>query len=118
MDISCIIVTNIIFMKLIDIDEEMLEELSLTDVLAVERTHLAIERTFLSYFRTAVVFASAGFTILKVTSLHTQIMELGVVLLALSPIILLVGVWRFVVAYKKVRQHYQRFLKHFADKAL
>jgi|APDOM4702015191_1054821.scaffolds.fasta_scaffold08576_4 putative membrane protein len=97
------------------VEETILEELSLTDVLAVERTHLAIERTFLSYFRTAVVFASAGFTILKVTSLHTQIMELGIILLAMSPIILFVGIWRFVIAYKKVKQHYRRFVKHFTE---
>lgn len=83
------------------VEETILEELSLTDVLAVERTHLAIERTFLSYFRTAVVFASAGFTILKVTSLHTQIMELGIILLAMLLLFFLLGFGGLLLPIKR-----------------
>jgi Predicted membrane protein len=93
------------------IEEDILEQLSLNDALAVERTNLAIERTFLSYFRTAVVFASAGFTIIKVGSLFSQIRDLGLILLYASPVILIVGVWRFLVMYNKVKKQYYRLVE-------
>lgn len=93
------------------IEEEILQELNLNDALAVERTNLAIERTFLAYFRTSVVFASAGFTILKVAALYEQIKELGIILLWGSPLILIVGIWRFIVVYRKVRRSYIRVIE-------
>lgn len=93
------------------IEEEILDELNLNDALAVERTNLAVERTFLAYFRTAVVFASAGFTIIKVAMLYTQIKELGFALLVVSPLILIVGVVRYIVVYRKVKRQYQRLVE-------
>jgi len=95
----------------INIEDDILAELNLNDALAIERTNLAVERTFLSYFRTAVVFASAGFTIVRLATLYEQIMELGVVLLVVSPLILLVGIWRYIVVYKRVKKEYYRLVE-------
>jgi Predicted membrane protein len=92
------------------VEEEILNELNLDDALAVERTHLAIERTFLSYFRTAGVFASAGYTIIRLAAFG-QIEELGLILLWVSPIILIVGIWRYIVVYRKVRKQYYRLIE-------
>jgi putative membrane protein len=95
----------------INIEEDILSELNLNDLLAIERTNLAVERTFLSYFRTAVVFASAGFTIVRLASLYERIMELGVALLVVSPLILMVGIWRYIVVYKRVKREYYRLVE-------
>jgi len=94
----------------IKIEEDVLEELNLNDALAVERTNLAVERTFLAYFRTSVVFASAGFTIIRVAALE-QIEELGLLLLWVAPLILVVGIWRYIAVYRKVRKQYFRLVE-------
>ena len=93
------------------VEEEILEELNLNDALAVERTNLAVERTFLAYFRTSVVFASAGFTIMRVAALYEQIKELGQILLWGAPVILIVGVWRYIAVYRKVKKQYYRLVE-------
>ncbi|WP_320052832.1 DUF202 domain-containing protein [uncultured Acetobacteroides sp.] len=92
------------------VEEEILEELNLNDALAVERTNLAVERTFLAYFRTSVVFASAGFTIVRLAALG-QIEELGYFLLWGAPVILAVGIWRYIAVYRKVKKQYYRLVE-------
>lgn len=92
------------------VEEEILEELNLNDALAVERTNLAVERTFLAYFRTSVVFASAGYTIVRLAAFG-QIEELGFILLLGAPVILAVGIWRYIAVYRKVKKHYFRLVE-------
>jgi putative membrane protein len=92
------------------VEEEILEELNLNDALAVERTNLAVERTFLAYFRTSVVFASAGYTIIRLAAFG-QIQELGLILLWGAPVILAVGVWRYIAVYRKVKKQYYRLVE-------
>jgi len=94
----------------IKVDEEILEELNLNDALAVERTKLAVERTFLAYFRTSVVFASAGFTIIRVAALK-QVEEVGVFLLWMAPMLLIIGVWRYIIVYRRMRKQYYRLVE-------
>ncbi len=76
-----------------------------TDRLALERTKLANERTFLAYFRTFVVFASSGVAIVKLSALQ-EIMFVGEILLIISPILLLVGAFRFFYVRRKLRTFY------------
>ncbi len=76
------------------------------DYLAIERTRLANERTFLAYFRTSVVFLSAGFAILEMSALQ-EIRPLGWFLLALSPVIFLIGGIRLVYVRRQIRKYYR-----------
>lgn len=79
--------------------------LTRTDVLALERTRLANERTFLAYFRTFIVFLSSGFAILKL-SLLSEIKIVGYFLTGIGPLILLIGLLRFVYVKRQIRKFY------------
>ena len=68
--------------------------MNLTDQLAIERTKLANERTFLSYFRTFIVLLSSGFAVIKL-SLLEDIKVMGYVLMALSLVMVIIGLFRF-----------------------
>lgn len=81
------------------------ENLSRTDALAIERTRLANERTFLAYFRTFIVFLSSGFAILKMEVLQ-EIRDVGYFLTILAPLLLVVGVVRFLYVKRQVRKYY------------
>lgn len=80
-------------------------KLGLTDFLAMERTRLANERTFLAYFRTFVVFLGSGFAILKMSAL-SEIIAVGYFLTALAPLLLAIGVGRFVYVKRKLQKYY------------
>jgi len=80
-------------------------ELSLTDTLALDRTRLANERTFLAYFRTFIVFLSSGFAILKLEILE-DIALLGYILLAIAPMLLIIGITRFFYVKKSIKKYY------------
>ena len=86
-------------------DKSDSNSLSLTDFLAMERTRLANERTFLAYFRTFIVFLSSGFAILKMNALR-EIIVVGYFLTALSPVLLAIGVGRFIYVKRKLRKYY------------
>lgn len=80
-------------------------KLGRTDLLAVERTRLANERTFLAYFRTFIVFLSSGFAILKIEVLK-EIVVVGYFLTGLSPILLIIGIARFLYVKRQLRKHF------------
>lgn len=84
-----------------------LNNLSRTDGLAIERTRLANERTFLAYFRTFVVFLSSGFAILKIEILQ-EIRDVGYFLIILAPVLLLIGILRFLYVKRQIRKYYPR----------
>ena len=75
------------------------------DWLAIERTKLANERTFLAYFRTFIVFLGTGLTILKL-EFFTDLKSFGIVLLIISPIILIIGLYRLIRVKKNIKRHY------------
>lgn len=81
------------------------EKLSKSDWLAIERTRLANERTFLAYFRTSLVFLGSGLSVLTI-DFFVQIKYLGVILTALSPAILFVGIARLIQTRRKIQQFY------------
>lgn len=86
-------------------DKSDSKSLSLTDFLAMERTRLANERTFLAYFRTFIVFLSSGFAILKLNALR-EIIVIGYLLTVLAPIMLAIGLGRFIYVKRKLRKYY------------
>ena len=79
--------------------------LSLTDKLAIDRTSLANERTFLAYFRTFIVFLSSGFAIIKLDLLQ-EIKWIGHMLIIIAPLLLLIGLIRFIYVKKNTKKYY------------
>jgi len=71
------------------------------DLLALERTHLANERTFLAYFRTASALLTTGLAILHL-ELFVPMRDFSQILLVSAPIVLGVGLARFVVVRRRV----------------
>ncbi|MGB1308505.1 MAG: DUF202 domain-containing protein [Oceanihabitans sp.] len=80
--------------------------LTTRDWLAIERTKLANERTFLAYFRTFIVFLGTGLAILKL-ELFTELKTFGIILVAISPIILIIGVIRLFYVKRVIKKHYK-----------
>jgi len=76
------------------------------DYLAIERTRLANERTFLAYFRSTVVFLASGLSILRLESLQ-EISEIGWALTAIAPVLLSIGLGRFIYVKHSIRKYYK-----------
>lgn len=81
------------------------KELIVRDWLAIERTKLANERTFLAYFRTAIVLLATGLTLLKV-SYFAEIASFGYILIAIFPVILILGIYRLIKVKKWISKFY------------
>ena len=78
-----------------DNDANAVEQSSVRDRLAFERTILANERTLLAYVRTALMFAAAGGTLLKFYA-DDRIAVIGSwILIALGVGVAVFGSWRF-----------------------
>lgn len=75
------------------------------DWLAIERTKLANERTFLAYFRTFLVILGTGVTILKL-EFFSDIQFYGIILIAISAVLLCIGIFRLYRVRKIIRRHY------------
>ena len=80
-------------------------KLSLTDILAIDRTRLANERTFLGYFRTFIVIFSSGAAIVKLDFLD-ELQSLGVFFMFAGPVLLLVGIARFFYVKRHIKKLY------------
>lgn len=80
--------------------------LTTRDWLAIERTKLANERTFLAYFRTFLVILGTGITILKL-DVFADLKNYGITLIAIAPIILLIGVFRLFKVKRTIKKHYK-----------
>ena len=85
--------------------EKVREELITRDWLAIDRTRMANERTFLAYLRTFIVVLSSGVAILKVDALQNM-SDLGIFLVVIAPIILIVGLLRFLYVRRHIRKYY------------
>jgi putative membrane protein len=68
--------------------------LSLSDRLAISRTHLANERTLLAYVRTALALAAGGVGLVQIFT-AAAVVVLGWALIPTSALVLLMGVARF-----------------------
>lgn len=82
------------------------EELIVRDWLAIDRTRMANERTFLAYLRTFIVVLSSGVAILKVDALQ-EMFDLGIFLVVIAPVILLIGLLRFLYVRRHIRKYHQ-----------
>ena len=70
------------------------------DYLAMYRTELANERTLLAYFRTFIGTFAAGVGLVKLIDESIYII-IGYILMAISPIILIIGLLRYIHYRKK-----------------
>lgn len=80
--------------------------LTLTDLLAIDRTRLANERTFLGYFRTFIVIFSSGAAIVKLDFLD-ELKTLGVFFMIIGPALLIMGIARFFYVKKHIKKLYK-----------
>ena len=71
-------------------------ELTIRDLLALDRTVLANERTFLSYVRTAVVFGGSGITILKLFPDQPILIPPAYAFIFITPVVFFLGYKRYM----------------------
>lgn len=81
-------------------------ELITRDWLAIDRTKMANERTFLAYLRTFIVILGSGVAILKVDVLE-DLAGLGFSFVALAPVILVLGIARYLHVRKHIHKYYR-----------
>lgn len=79
------------------------EKLTLSDKLAIERTHLANERTFLAFFRSSVFFLGTGLSIINI-NFFEDIPYLGWGFVILSPFMFLFGLYRVFYVRKFIKK--------------
>ena len=79
-----------------------MEKLTLRDKLAMDRTLLANERTFLAYLRTFIGLIGTGFALWKLIDIYWA-RVVSVILLAAAPVVLVVGIFRYVKTEKELK---------------
>lgn len=70
--------------------------------MAFSRTELANSQTLLSYIRTAIAVFAAGIGMFEFLRDPT-IVQLGIIVMAVSPVILVVGIVHFFIVRKKIK---------------
>ncbi|WP_345725257.1 DUF202 domain-containing protein [Sinomicrobium weinanense] len=83
------------------------EEIILRDHLSVERTRLSNERTLLSYIRTFLYLVLGGITFIQLDDFY-NLKYLGILSLILSVIFLIIGIYRFLLLKKSLKQFYYK----------
>ncbi len=87
------------------------EEIILRDFLAIERTRLANERTLLSYIRSSLYLILGGIAFLQLEG-FANIKYLGILSLILSVLFLVIGIYRFMLLKKSLKNlYYQMEMK-------
>jgi putative membrane protein len=77
-------------------------QITLSDVLATERTIMANERTFLAYCRTAFSLFIAGLSLMEFTTSKILI-AIGILFIPLGVGVFIFGLWRFTKKKKAIR---------------
>lgn len=72
------------------------------DRLARVRTSLANERRLLAYVRTSIMLLATGVTLLKFFARDQTSIVLGGVLVGVSIVVALVGLWRYHRVHRKI----------------
>jgi len=70
--------------------------------LAFERTSLANSQTLLAYSRTAIAVLAAGIGMFEFIDNQT-IVTLGIIMMAVAPVIMIIGVVHYFTVRKKIR---------------
>ncbi|MFW6140540.1 MAG: DUF202 domain-containing protein [Acidobacteriota bacterium] len=89
-------------------------EIILRDYLALERTKLANQRTLLAYLRTSLYMLLGGIAFLQLTDFE-NIRWIGYMALALSVILISIGIIRFYVIKARLDRYYKKASKEKND---
>jgi putative membrane protein len=81
------------------------EKMILRDHLALERTRLANERTFLAYTKTAIVLLASGLALMELKNFEDY-RQLGIWIVAGSPILLATGFVRMIIFRIRIKKYY------------
>lgn len=79
-----------------------IDEALIREHLALERTKLANERTLLSYTQASMYFLLGGLTLLQLKE-YEDLHYIGYLALGFSVLFVAIGVWRFLVLKRKMR---------------
>ncbi|VXD10755.1 DUF202 domain-containing protein [Marinoscillum sp. 108] len=82
-------------------------EMILRDHLVLDRTKLANQRTLLAFVRTSLYLVVSGIAVIKVDFLD-KIRFLGFILVGISLIVLILGVWNYFYFRKKMMNQYHQ----------
>jgi putative membrane protein len=91
--------------------EELLEYLTRTDLLAIERTELANKRTLLAYIRTAFSLFLASLGIIEFFE-NQYLIYLGFIFIPVAIMFLIIGIFRFKQSESKI----DRIIEHEKEK--
>ena len=94
-------------MKLFKNIFENKDEIILRDYLALERTRLANERTLLAYSRTSLYMLLGGIAFLQMRDFNS-IRWIGYLAIALSIILMILGVYRYLQIKYRLGIYYKR----------
>lgn len=83
------------------------EDIILRDYLAMERTKLANERTLLSYIRSSLYLLLGGIAIIQLEGFE-RIKFIGYVSLALTVILVIIGIYRFRKLNRQLKSYYRQ----------
>jgi len=83
----------------------------LRDYLATDRTHLANERTFLAYIRTCVGLFATGAALINFVD-NNVLIVLGYIFIVFSPLLFVLGFWRFISTMTKIKKYYKQDGEH------
>ncbi|MFO7979946.1 MAG: DUF202 domain-containing protein [Candidatus Aminicenantes bacterium] len=83
------------------------DEIILRDYLALERTKLANQRTLLAYIRTSLYMLLGGIAFLQLSGFK-NIRWIGYMALALSVILICIGIIRFYVIKARLDRYYKK----------
>ncbi|MGB0177222.1 MAG: DUF202 domain-containing protein [Owenweeksia sp.] len=84
---------------------ETKENIILRDFLALERTTLANERTLFAYIRTSLYLILGGIALLQLKEFN-HLIWLGYTSFAISLILIIYGIVRYIVLKRKLRKFY------------
>ena len=86
---------------------ESKQDMILRDHLAVDRTKLANERTLLSYLRTSILLLATGISFIKILRGTKVFVIMGIILVPVSILVFLIGLWSFIKTKRKIDSIYQ-----------
>lgn len=80
----------------------IMENFTLRDKLAMDRTLLANERTFLAYLRTFIGLIGTGFALWKLIDIYWA-RVISIILLTAAPVVLVIGIYRYYKTGKDLK---------------
>ncbi|MFW6270676.1 MAG: DUF202 domain-containing protein [Bacillota bacterium] len=84
------------------LDSEINDELSLRELLAIDRTILSNQRTFLAYIRTALTLLLGGVGLRSLLETSRIYGSLGLIFIIISIVFFILGIYKFIKKKKHI----------------